>query len=78
MKLVFLALSGLFFFPLGSFAQEPSEGSEAIQEIGETILDDEYMTDVGIGVIILIIIIAGIVVATRKKSKPGSYKYRDV
>ncbi len=32
------------------------------------------MIDVGIGVIILIIIIAGIVAATRKKSEPQSYK----
>ena len=76
--MVFLALSVLFFFPLASFAQEPSEGSEAIQEIGEIILDDVQMTDVGIGVIILIIIIAAIVVATRKKSEPQSYKYKDV
>jgi len=74
LKLVFLALSVLFLFPLASFAQEPSEGSEAIQEIGEIILDDVQMIDVGIGVIILIIIIAVIVVATRKKSEPQSYK----
>ncbi len=74
MKLVFLTLSVLFFFPLESFAQEPSEGSEAIQEMGEIILDDVQMIDVGIGVIILIIIIGAIVVATRKKSEPQSYK----
>jgi hypothetical protein len=54
---VFLAISVLFFFPLASFAQEPSEGSEAIQEIGEIILDDDQMINIGIGVIILIIII---------------------
>ena len=71
---MFLALSLLFFFPLTTFAQEPSEGSEAIQEIGEIILDDVQMIDVGIGVIILIIIIGAIVVATRKKSEPQSYK----
>jgi hypothetical protein len=68
---VFLALSVLFFFPLASFAQEQSE---ATQEIGEIILDDDQMINIGIGVIILIIIIAGIVVATRKKSEPQSYK----
>jgi len=75
---MFLSLSVLFFFPLASFAQEPSDGSVAIQEIGEIILDDVQMRDVGIGVIILIIIIATIVVATRKKSESESYKYKDV
>ena len=75
---MFVALSVLFFFPLASFAQEPSEGSEAIQEIGEIILDTDQIINVGIGVIILIIIITAIVVATRKKSEPQSYKYKDV
>jgi len=46
------------------------KGSEAIQEIGEIILDDDQTMYVGIGVIILIIIIAGIAIATRKKSEP--------
>jgi len=45
------------------------KGSEAIQEIGEIIPEDDQMMYVGIGVIILIIIIAGIAVAARKKSK---------
>ena len=75
---MFLTLSVLFFFPLASFAQEPSEGSEAIQEIGEIILDADQIINVGIGVIILIIIITAIVVATRKKSEQQSYKYKDV
>jgi len=78
LKLVFLVLSGLFFFPLGSFAQEPSGGSEAIQEIGEIFLDEDQMINVGIGIIILIIIIVGIILATRKKSESESYKYKDV
>jgi len=68
---VFLALSVLFFFPLASFAQEQSETT---QEIGEIILDDDQMINIGIGVIILIIIIAAIVVAARKKSESQSYK----
>jgi hypothetical protein len=55
---VFLALSVLFFFPLASFAQEQSE---ATQEIGEIILDDDQMINIGIGVIILIIIIGEII-----------------
>ena len=46
------------------------KGSEAIQEVGEIILEDDQMIYVGIGVIILIIIIAGIALATRKKSEP--------
>ncbi len=45
------------------------KSSEVIQEIGETILDDDHKMFVGIGVITLIIIIAGIAVATRKKSE---------
>ena len=68
---MFLTLSVLFFFPLASFAQEQSE---ATQEIGEIILDDDQMINIGIGVIILIIIIGAIVAATRKKSEPQSYK----
>jgi len=44
--------------------------SEAIQEIGEIIPEDSQMMYVGIGVIILIIIIAGIAVTKRKKSEP--------
>jgi len=36
--------------------------------------ENHQMIDVGIGVIILIIIIGAIVVATRKKSEPQSYK----
>ena len=50
------------------------KSSEAIQEIGEIILDDDQTMYVGIGVIILIIIIAGIAVATRKKSELESYQ----
>jgi NADH:ubiquinone oxidoreductase subunit 6 (subunit J) len=46
------------------------KSSEVIQEIGEIILDDDQTMYVGIGVIILIIIIAGIALATRKKSEP--------
>jgi hypothetical protein len=46
------------------------KGSEAIQEIGEIIPEDNQMMYVGIGVIIFIIIIAGIAVAKRKKSQP--------
>ncbi len=41
--------------------------SEVIQEIGEIILDGDHTMYVGMGVIILIIIIAGIGVETRKK-----------
>ena len=44
------------------------KSSEVIQEIGEIILDDDHKMFVGIGVITLIII-AGIAVATRKKSE---------
>ena len=64
----------LFFFPLASFAQESSEGSETIKEIGEIILDDNQIINVEIGVIILIIIIAGIVVVTRKNQSHNHTK----
>jgi len=43
------------------------KSSEVIQEIGEIILDGDQTMYAEIGVIILIIIIAGIAVATRKK-----------
>ena len=47
------------------------KSSEAIQESGEIILDEDHTMFVGIGVITLIII-AGIVVATRKNSESES------
>ena len=50
------------------------KGSEIIQEIGEIILGDDQTMYVGIGVIILIIIIAGIAVETRKKPESESYQ----
>ena len=49
------------------------KGSEIIQEIGEIILGDDQTMYVGIGVIILIIIIAGIAIETRKKPESESY-----
>ena len=49
------------------------KGSEVIQEIGKIILGDDQTMYVGIGVIILIIIIAGIAVETRKKPESESY-----
>ncbi len=51
------------------------KSSEVIQEIGETILDDDHKMFVGIGVITLIII-AGIAIATQKKSESSQDFHR--
>ncbi len=53
---------------------DPDTGLMMDSQTGEIILDDSQMRYVGIGVFILFIIIAGLALASRKKSESESYK----
>jgi len=57
---------------------DPNTGLAYDSQTGEIVLDDEQTGYVVIGVIILIVIVAVIAKATKKKTQLGSSDYRDV
>ena len=57
---------------------DPNTGLMYDSQTGEVILDDNQSMYVGIGIIIVILIVGGIIAASRKKSTPESESYKDV